>query len=352
MTAALVLALVLLADPVPGDGIRLAPDPRLPAVGAGSPVPGGPTVPPLPAAVGGAVAGLAALAATRARGRRGAGEARGEAEGEEPLVVFVSGHGSASAPGVFSHLVALMGLDSDRARYFDYRWADGGREHGRASEQASIDETADALDGYLAGLNESGRPVYLVGFSKGGAGIAELVARWDRGEPGAAHGVIGAALLDPPMASGFHGWLQSLGTLWGPIPDDGGYDPIRCDLRGCVDTRRHLGRASGVEVMVVRNPQAAITNFADVPEGLRVYEASDGKPGFLPTLLTRPWQVGSRVAEAHLAVLYDPRVAACIAAATAGSESCSLPLVGQRPAAGVVVHGPGSALKVPLNRVL
>jgi len=267
-------------------------------------------------------------------------------------VVFVSGHGNGSPADLFSRLVALMGLGPDQARYYDYRWADGGRNHQAASEYASIDETADALDGYLAGLADQGRPIYLVGFSKGGTGIAELVARWDRQDPGAAHGVIGAALLDPPMATGVHGWLQSVGGVFGPIPDDGGYDPIQCDARGCTDTRRHLGEAAGVEVVVMRNPQAAITNFADVPEGLRVYEASDGGPGFMETLLTRPWDLVSRVTDAHLAVLDDPRVAECLASEMAGSGYCSLPVPGQHPPAGLIAHGPASGLKVPLNKMV
>ncbi|MFH1329561.1 MAG: hypothetical protein ABIJ48_02720 [Actinomycetota bacterium] len=349
MIPTLALAVALLADPVPADGVRLAPDPVPPPAAAAGVLsaPGAPAGLPFPVAAGGAAAGLAVLAAARWQGRKEDGD-----DGADPLVVFVSGHGNASAPGLFAHLVALMGLDAGSTRYFDYRWADGGGDHDRASENASIDETADALDGYLAGLADSGRPLYLVGFSKGGTGIAELVARWDRREPGAAHGVVGAALLDPPMASGFHGWLQSVGKAWGPIPDDGGYDPIRCDFRGCTDTRRHLGDASGVEVVVMRNPQAAITNFADVPEGLRVYEASDGGPGFVETLVTHPWDLGSRVTDAHLAVLDDPRVAECITAEVTGSGTCPLPRAGQAPPAGAIVHGPGNALKVALNKSL
>lgn len=346
MTPALALALALLTGPAPADAVRLAPDPAgIAATAAADPLPAAPTPGPAwPAAAGGAAAGAAALAAMQWRRRP-------EEEGE-PLVVFVSGHGNGSAPGLFSHLVSLMGLDSERARYYDYRWADGGGDHRRASEDATIDETADALDGYLAGLAEAGRPLYLVGFSKGGCGIAELVARWDRREPGVAHGVVGAALLDPPLASGIHGWLQSVGRAWGPIPDDGGYDPIYCDGDGCRDTRRHLGEASGVEVMVVRNPQGGITNFADVPDGLRVYEASDGGPGFLQTLFTRPWDLVGRANRAHLAVLDDPRVAQCLAAEIAGTGTCPLPVPGQHPPAGLIGHGPGTSLKVSLNKML
>jgi hypothetical protein len=347
--ATTLLALALFADPAPADGISLAPDP-VPAVPTPTvTVPADPAAPgvglSLPMVAGGALAGAAALASTR---RKSNEDDRGD---DEPLVVFVSGHGNASGPGLFAHLVALMGIDPSRCRYFDYRWADGGTDNKRASEHASIDETAGALDGYLEGLAALGRPIYLVGFSKGGAGIAELVARWDRGQP-VPEGVEGAALLDPPIASGLQGWVQSLGTALGPLPDDGGYNPVKCSWQGCVDTRQHLGEASGVEVMVVRNPQAGITNFGDLPEGLRVYDASDGGPGFVETLVTRPWELPSRVSEAHMAVLGDPRVAQCINVELAHSGTCPLPKTGQAPPAGVIVHGPGNSLKISLNKML
>jgi hypothetical protein len=323
----LALAVVLLAEPVPGDGLRLAPDPAPgPAPAFSGAVPAAPGTPWLPvgAALGGLAAGVAALAAGLWTTRR---EDWPVADPAEPLVVFVGGHGSGPAPGIFAHLVTLMGLDPADARYFDYRWADGGADHVRASQGATADETADALAGYLAGLSALGRPLYLVGFSKGGAGIAELVARWDRGQPGAEN-VQGAALLDPPLAAGIHGFLQSLGTLWGPLADDGGYRPVTCSLWSCTDSRAHLGEASGVQVMVVRNPQSGVANFADLPAGLTVYEASDGGPGFWETLFTRPWALAGRIGEAHTAVLHDPRVAGCIAAQIRGTGSCPLPAAG------------------------
>ena len=125
------------------------------------------------------------------------------------------------------------------------------------------------------------------------------------------------------MASGIHGWLQSLGTVWGPLPTTTA-GTTRCPASWfhCTDAREHLGEASGVEVVVVRNPQAGVTSFSDLPEGLRVYNASDGGPGFLETLLTDPWDVGSRVTDAHLAVLDDPRVADCIVVEVTGSGTC------------------------------
>ena len=64
--------------------------------------------------------------------------------------------------------------------------------------------------------------------------------------------------------------------------------------------------------MVVRNPQSGVAGFADIPEGLRVYDADDGGPGVLETLFTRPWAIASRIAAAHNSVLHDPRVADCV----------------------------------------
>ena len=106
-------------------------------------------------------------------------------------------------------------------------------------------------------MANSDQPVWLVGFSKGGATVAELIAAWDRGLFGPTANVEGAMLLDPPMARGMHGTLQSAGTVVGPVPDDGGYDPVDCSFLwfGCHDDRAHLGDASGVEVIVVRNPR-------------------------------------------------------------------------------------------------
>ena len=349
MFPTLALALALLVDPVPGDGVRLAPDPAPAAAPAAAtpPAPAPAPLPAWPAAAGGVAGGLAVLAAARWQGRRS-----DEEDGEDPLVVFVAGHGTGSATDLFAPLVSLMGLSPDQARYYDYRWADGGRDPQQASEDAPIEVTAAALDGYLAGLADTGRPIYLVGFSKGGTGIAELVARWDRQEPGAAHGVVGAALLDPPLASGIHGWLQSVGSLWGPIPDDGGYNPVKCGWHGCTDTRLHLGESSGVEVVVMRNPEAGITNFADLPEGLRVYDASDGGPGFFATLFTRPWDLVSRVTEAHLAVLDDPRIADCLNAEISGSGSCPRPLAGEAPAPGYLVYGAGRPPGLAMNKAM
>jgi hypothetical protein len=326
MISALLLSLALLTDPVPGDALRLAPDPSAgpsPAPAAVAPATPAASGLSVPAALAALAAGIVALAVgTLAHHREE--EAAGTLYSGEPLVVFVSGHGSSPAPGVFAHLARMMGLGLDQARFFDYRWAAGGTSHVGASQEALIDDAADALAGYLAGLASLGRPIYLVGHSKGGVTIAELVGRWDRGQPGSA-AVQGAALLDPPIASGIHGWLQSLGTRLGPLADDGGYNPVACSFWRCEDERDHLGQASGVEVVVVRNPASGVANFGDAPAGLRVYDAADGGPGLLETLLTRPWAIFSRISEAHNAVLHNQAVADCIVAEMRRPGACSLP---------------------------
>ena len=77
-----------------------------------------------------------------------------------------------------------------------------------------------------------------------------------------------------------------------------------------------------------------------------MYDASDGGPGFVETLFTRPWDLVSRATDAHLAVLDDPRVADCLSAEIAGSGACPLPVSGQHPPAGLIAHGPAGGLKV------
>jgi hypothetical protein len=312
------------------EGPSLAPDPD-PGSGAGapqSPAPAQspvdvPSPPMIPAAVAAGVLGLAAHAGARRRDDAEPAPGDGLALAGEPLVVFVGGHGTEGAPE-FGTLIDLMDLDPSQARFFDYRWIVEGADSIGASQTASIDATADALNAYLAGLGGEGRPIYLIGFSKGGAGIAELLARWDVGSPVRVAEVRGAVLLDPPLASGLHGWVQSLGRLWGPVPDDGGYDPIACDPR-CRDRRAHLGRAAGVEVLVIRNPKAGITSFDDHPEGLRVVDFPDDGPGPLAAFLSNPLRYPSRLSEAHNAVLTDSRVAGCIASEIAIPGSCELP---------------------------
>ncbi len=351
----MIATLALLLTLSPGDALRLAPPDNAPQPAAMTrPAPAS-LAPPRshwPSPVGSLGVGAVLAVAGAVLGGRRRSRGAGRRPAGDPLVVFVSGHGNSSPPGIFAYLASRMGIEPSQARFFDYRWADGGADHGSASEDASIDDTADSLNSYLAGLAEEGQPLYLVGFSKGGAAVAELVGRWDRGDPGPNEAVVGAAMLEPPLASGVHGFLQSVGSHWGPIPDDGGYDPRVCSGGACFDSRQHLGDASGVEVLVVRNPQAGITTFADVPQGLRVYEASDGGPGFLKTLVTRPWDLPHRMAAAHMAVLGDPRVGDCIAAEIVEAGSCDLPRAGYGPPAGLIVHGPGASTGMAINKML
>ena len=240
-------------------------------------------------------------------------------------MVFVPGHGNVGSD--FDDLVDLMDLEPGEYRTFDYRWMVETTDQVQASQTASIDSIADALNAYLAGLADGDRRLYLVGFSKGGAGIAELISRWDDGVPPPVGGVIGAALLDPPISGGFQGSIQSLGRFVGPIPDDGGYDPVECDWTGlrCHDNRDHLGEDAGVEVLVLRNPKAGITNFDDRPDGLRVYDVPDVGRGPAAAFFHNPFTYGARIAEAHDAVLSDQRVADCIRAEMAEIGSCDIP---------------------------
>ena len=80
-----------------------------------------------------------------------------------------------------------------------------------------------------------------------------------------------------------------------------------------------------MEVVVVRNPVSGVASFGDAPAGLRVYDAADGGPGLIATLLTRPWAVFRRITEAHNAVLHDQAVADCIVAEMRRPGTCSLP---------------------------
>lgn len=281
------------------------------------------------------VPGLLGIATVIATRRRSDGfiDDLDEALALDPIVIFVPGHGDGPAEEVFADLIDQLGIDPASARFFDYRFASDAATAETASQEVGIDDAAKVLNAYVAGVAAGGRPVYIVGFSKGAVTVAEMLADWDDGHF-APEGVIGAALLDPPMAVSLHGWLQSLGRFIGPIPDDGGYDPVNCAFAGfwCTDDRDHLGVASGVNVMVLRNPKAAVTNFGDLPEGLRVYEAPDEGPGFLDRLPRNPFEAMSRASEAHRAVLHDPNVAACIASELKALGSCdSLTQVTDKP---------------------
>lgn len=323
-----VMAPLLLVAALGIGGLGLAPgDPADEPVPVEEPVDGGQDEPPapddaplLPVGLGSALI-LAALLSRR----EGPGSALGLRPPGDPIVVFVVGHGQGDGREVFEDLVDSLGLDEDDARFFDYRYAAGWSDPRQASRALRIDPAARSLNSYLGAVGAEGRPMFLVGFSKGGATIAHLIAGWDAGLYG-PDGVQGAALLDPPMAVGAQGWAQSVGRFWDAVPDDGGYDPVSCDFLwfGCTDSRDHLGAASGVEVLVVRNPKAGITSFADLPEGLRVYDAPDDGRGLLEQVWHNPLALPARVAEAHEAVLHDPAVARCITAEMWQPGSCGL----------------------------
>ena len=323
--SALLLTIVMALAP-PGDATRLAPDPvdvAVPPTTVPAAPPPEPLKTPLVPITSILAAGAALAAALRIRDDQSApGDGLGLSE--DPLVVFVPGHGN--SPDDFDGLIELMDLEPEEYRMFDYRWTVETADRVHASQAADIDSTADALNAYLAGVTDGDREVYLVGFSKGGAGIAEMVSRWDDGAPPAVEGVVGAALLDPPISGSFQGTVQSLGFYVGPIPDDGGYSPKECILPGlCVDNRDHLGEGAGVEVLVLRNPKAGITNFDDRPDGLRVYDVADEGRGPLGAFLHNPFSYSARIAEAHDAVLHDQRVADCIRAEMAELGSCDIP---------------------------
>jgi hypothetical protein len=238
----------------------------------------------------------------------------------DPLFVYVPGHGG-SLEG-FSDLAGRMGLDGDDVRVFDYRWAYPSPNRLDASRWAPADDAADALGAYLAAQSEHHDRIYVVGHSKGGAVVAELVARWDD-DPGLTpHAVTGAALLDAPIAAGTLGDVQSFGYSFGDLPDDGGYDPIECSWITCTDTRVDLGRAAGVEVIAIRNPDAMVTNFRDEPEGLRVYDLVDDDGPDPVKLLPDALSLLARIGEAHSSVLHHDAVADCIAAEASVPGSC------------------------------
>jgi hypothetical protein len=280
-----------------------------------------------------AVAGAAQTGASRIRkSRRGGSSAAASstepwqdvtviAPPEDVLFVFVVGHGNELS--AFGDMKARLGLSPSQYRDFDYRWIIQDTDHPTATQHATNDQLADGLQAFVSGLTHDGRPMYLVGFSKGGAGLAKLIARWDRVPEQAPESVIGAALLDPPISDGALGSLQSLGLLIGPIPDDGFYDPEYCDDDGCSDERERLGQASGVEVIVVRNPDSSVTNFDDNPADLRVYDLEwDGGGPDTGSLPLNPLGFMRRSGEAHSAVLASAAVAACISQETHRIKSC------------------------------
>lgn len=289
-------------DAVPGDGVGLAPNPivrtSLPAVPT-RPQPSG-TRGPFPIPLAG-VASVGALGLSIRRKR------------DDPLIVLVHGDGGSS--GDFSYLVDQLGVPSDRVVAFDYSLVDGGKSSTTSSGSVPTNLAAAELDELIRGLAETNSNIYSIHHSRGGAVGVEMIADLDAGAREPIAGYRGAALLDPAIDSGIYGRLQSMagaGTRFlAPLPDDGGFDPIRCDADGCADIRAHLGDKAGVEVVAIRNPDALVTNFHGVPDGMRVYDHEDGKLSAAWYLLI-PWRFFGRVSEAHGSVLRSKAVADCI----------------------------------------
>lgn len=237
----------------------------------------------------------------------------------EPVYVLV--HGDGGTADDFDRLLFQMGVGRDQTVAFDYRSVRPGATSTEASRTASTTTAAAALDRMIRSLARRHGSVYSIHHSRGGAVGVEMIAALDDGRRPPIEGYRGAALLDPAIASGRLGWLQRLGGLVSMLPDNGGFDPIRC-TDDCRDVRHDLGRASGVEVIAIRNPDALVTNYVDRPLGLRTYDLHDDGGR---SALARWWNpVGfvQRVFEAHGSVLEHPSVAACVRAESHDPGSC------------------------------
>lgn len=316
------LALVVLLGPlgslpsdvvVPADGLGLAATPAarstavLPNGGGRSPKPG----PAAPLGIGGLL-GLSGAALTARRVRR-----RAE---DEPTYVLI--HGDGGSPDDLDYLTALMGVPEHRIVRFDYRSSAPGATSTEASRHASTATASVHLDRLIRSVAARGGPVYSIHHSKGGAVGVEMIAALDAGVRRPIPEYRGAALLDPAIASGNLGRLQRLGGRITQIPDNGGFDPMRCDPSGCRDIRENLGVASGVEVIAVRNPDAVFTNFNDEPDGLRVFDLVDDGGSSAWSSWWRPRAFVGRVFEAHSSVLSHRAVAACVKDESLVAGSC------------------------------
>ncbi|MEA2010736.1 MAG: hypothetical protein U9N78_08530, partial [Actinomycetota bacterium] len=136
-----------------------------------------------------------------------------------------------------------------------------------------------------------------------------------------------------------------LGWLHGDTADDGLFNPVRCGWTGCVDIRDGLGERSGVEVVIVRNPDAGFTNFWGRPDDVRVYDLDDGGGSMLRRFpdVVGMWQ---RMGEAHNSVLHSDTVADCIASEAKAVGSCDWP----SPAPIGALWGRGTSGAGPLVR--
>jgi hypothetical protein len=309
----------------PAGGLTLHPDaPPSVTVAPAAPVaPIGDPGPPPPLRLASLAASVVALAQWTRR-KTDYYRAAPTTAPEHIRIVFVPGHGS-PATGTFDQLMERLEVRNDGdldVTEVDLRDVEPWESHRQAAQKATSAEMADGLASILRTMSRvPGGPIYLVGHSKGAAAIAALLARWDGHPALAVDEVYGAALLDPPISGGWHGRLQSLGrgpAAW--LPNDGGYTPRHCDLGlvGCGDSRAHLGEAAGVEVVVFRNPEAAVANFDDDPAGLRVYEVRDPDAA--------AGSIVDRISAAHGFPLQSVAVAACIADEMRAPGSCSWPI--------------------------
>ncbi len=302
----------------PGDGLGLAPTPVVT-----SPVAVGsretralrtpptrdhrkPWVPPVPAVA------IAAAGAPLSPSRR--------RRDHEPIYVLVHGNGGSHRD--FDPLMRAMEVDTSRVVAFDYRTVSPGPSSTSVSQSVHTNDVATALDQLLRELSTDHANIYSIHHSKGAAAGVVAISALDDGRRPRIDGYRGAALLDPPIARFPLGPLQRLGRPFRWVPDNGGFDPVHCDDRGCRDVREHLGRSAGVEVIVVRNPDAEFTNFRDEPKGLRVYDLEyDGKPSAWASWWN-PVGMVRRVFEAHSSVLSHRSVADCIREEVAKLGSC------------------------------
>jgi len=305
------LSMPEVSELVPGDGVGLSP--VAPAVSPiDLPVPvhvPRNSPPPLDYGLlgGAALIGGAAISQRRRRSR-------------ESLYVLVHGNGGSAQD--FDPLLERLGIDSQNTVAFDYR-IDG--EPGTSTDASRVEVTGRAareLDRLIRELAETNANIYSIHHSKGGAVGVSMIASLDQGIRPPIDGYRGAALLDPAIASGSLGYLQRAGRGLSFLPDNGGFDPIRCVDGECWDVRDHLGEASGVEVIAIRNPDAVVTNFTDRPVHLRVYDlVDDGDSsalwytGWLPAAV-------NRIRVAHASVLDSWAVADCIKAEVARAGSC------------------------------
>jgi pimeloyl-ACP methyl ester carboxylesterase len=314
----LVLASMLVAIPfgasddskVPGDGLVLSPTPlvrsavHLPSRTA----PEGPAGFGALAGVGAIVVG-AVLVHTRRR------------RDDEPLYVVV--HGNGGSAGDFDTLFAKLGVSRDRVVAFDYRDVGRGVTTTEATPTASTEPAAQALDEQIRSQSYGYTNNYSLHHSRGGAVGATMIGNLDDGSSPKIDGYIGAALLDPAIAGGVLGGLQRAGGLSSWLPDNGGFETARCTDGECRDVREHLGHASGVEVIAIRNLDAEVTNFRDSPEGLRVYDLEhDGGIAARFMVPLSPLLAFRRVWSAHTSVLKHEAVADCIKAEVVERGSC------------------------------